>query len=81
MFLERWRFGSAEERGDSEKKQTVEDLGRLAKKKYPHYRSMSDKEVGQLIRKKFQPAYDDFENTEELERPGSIYESGAAKED
>jgi hypothetical protein len=80
MFLERWRPGSAEESKESDKKQTVEDLGRLLKEKYPHYRSMSDKEAGRHIRKKFAPAYDDFEDTEELEAPGSIYESGSPQE-
>jgi hypothetical protein len=81
MFLESLRPGPTEESWFSKKKQTVEDLGRLLKKKYPHYQSMSDKEAGQHIRKKFSPDYDDFEDTEELEKPGGIYESGMPEED
>jgi hypothetical protein len=81
MFLEKWRPGSTEEGWFGKKKQTVEDLGRLMKKKYPHYRSMSDKDAGRQVRQKFSPAYDDFEDTEELERPGSIYETGMPEED
>lgn len=80
MFLERWRSGSAQENGEGEKKQTIEDLGRALKEKYPHYRNMSDKEAGRHIREKFAPAYDDYEDTEELEAPGSIYESGSPQE-
>lgn len=53
----------------------VTELGRLVKIKYPHYRSMSDIEAGREVRRKFAPAYDDFEDTEELEKPGTIYEN------
>ena len=81
MFLEKWRPGPTGESWFRKKKPTVEDLGRLVKEKYPHYRSMSDKEAGQHIRKKFSPAYNDFADTEELEKPGSIYESGTPEED
>lgn len=63
-----------EEREDGEEIQTIEDLGRLVKAKYPHYRSMSDAEAGRAIRDKFAPDYDDFVDKEASEKQGTIYE-------
>jgi Zn-dependent peptidase ImmA (M78 family) len=62
------------EREADQELQTIEDLGKLVKEKYPHYRSMSDAEVGRHIRNKFTPAYDDFVDKEALEKPGTIYD-------
>jgi hypothetical protein len=74
MFLERWRPGPESQNSEKKKNKTIEDLGRLVKKKYPHYKSMSDAEAGRRMRQKFSPAYDDFEDTEALEKPGTIYD-------
>jgi len=41
--------------------QTVEDLGKLVKKKYPAYASMSDAEVGQKVKAKY-PQYGAFKD-------------------
>lgn len=62
------------EEGEDKEIQTIEDLGKLVKEKYPHYRSMSDAEVGRYIRNKFSPAYDDFADKDALEKPGTIYD-------
>ncbi|MCD9186994.1 MAG: hypothetical protein LUM44_11215 [Pyrinomonadaceae bacterium] len=46
--------------------QTVEDLGRKAKAKYPDYRDMSDLEVGKRIKLKYPEAYSDFIEVEAM---------------
>ena len=55
--------------------QTIVDLGKLVKSKYPgSYDDMADDQLGQMVKSKYPGSYDDFSDT-----PASAIEARIAK--